>query len=89
MPENLNIYLKLLCICFYASLVASYNSRYGKLYILLHTHTHTWFWGNNWSCGLRLSLIVVEMHIYDFHTPYELIGSDGGGGAAAGGAGGG
>ena len=51
-------------------------------------HTHAWFWGNNWSCGLRLSLIVVEMHIYDFHTPYELIGGDGGGGAGGDGGGG-
>ena len=40
MPKNSNIYLKLLCICFYSSLAAFYSSRYDQLYILLHTHIY-------------------------------------------------
>ena len=48
-----------------------------------------WFWGNKWLCGLELSLIVAEIHKYNFHRPYEVIGGGGGGGGAAGGAAGG
>ena len=44
-----------------------------------------WFWGNKWLCGLELSLIVAEIHKYNFHRPYEVIGGGGGGGGAAGG----
>jgi len=39
-PENSDIYLKLLCICFYSSFAAFYSSRYGQLHISLHTHIY-------------------------------------------------